>query len=57
MIVKKKKWETSDLKALRVHSRKRTPIKRVSKELKRTIGALRWKACQLGIGLGEDRRI
>ena len=56
-MIKKKSWLPDDIKALKKHSRKRTPIKRVAKEMKRTVGALRWKACQIGIGLGAERRI
>jgi len=33
----------------------RTPLKKISKELKRTEGSLRQKARALGIGLGHQR--
>ena len=53
----KRPWSVHDCAALLKHSKKRTPILRVSKEMKRTVGALRWKACQLGVGLGVEQRI
>ena len=40
---------------LRRHSRARTPVAKISKQIKRTIGALRQQAFQLGIGLGHQR--
>ncbi|MBR0697825.1 hypothetical protein [Bradyrhizobium lablabi] len=51
----RREWTATDLRALKKHSRDRTPVAKVSKELKRTIGALRAKAFQLGIGLGHQR--
>jgi hypothetical protein len=33
----------------------RTPVVKISKEMKRTVGALRQKAIVLGIGLGHQR--
>jgi hypothetical protein len=43
-------------KALRrEYSKARTPVTKISKATKRTIGALRQKAFQLGIGLGHQR--
>src|SRR5258705_6331743 len=40
---------------LRDGSKARTPVTKISKETKRTIGALRQKALHLGIGLGHQR--
>jgi hypothetical protein len=51
----RREWTAADLKALKGHSRQRTPVLKVSKEMKRTIGALRVKASQLGLGLGHQR--
>ena len=42
-------------KVKKVVRREWTPIEKISKETKRTIGALRVKASQLGIGLGHQR--
>jgi hypothetical protein len=53
----KRTWEPADLKALKAHSKNKTPVKKISREMKRTIGALRWKAHQIGIGLGKAQRI
>ncbi len=48
-------WTKEDVKALKAHSKSRTPVAQVAKEMKRTEGALRRKAGILGIGLGHDR--
>jgi hypothetical protein len=53
--VVRREWTPSDVKVLKKHSKAKTPIEKVSKETKRTIGALRVKASQLGIGLGHQR--
>jgi NADH:ubiquinone oxidoreductase subunit len=52
---KRREWTKADLKELKAHSKARTPVGKISKETKRTIGALRQKAFQLGIGLGHQR--
>lgn len=44
-----------DVKALRAHSKARTPVAKISKEMKRSIGSLRQKALKLGFGLGHQR--
>jgi hypothetical protein len=51
----RREWTAADLKTLKSHSKQRTPVPKVAKELKRTIGALRAKASQLGVGLGHQR--
>jgi hypothetical protein len=48
-------WTKDDFRMLKAHSKARTPVVKVSKVMKRTIGALRRKAGILGIGLGERR--
>ena len=48
-------WTKEDVKALKAHSKSRTPVAQIAKEMKRTEGALRRKAGILGIGLGHDR--
>jgi hypothetical protein len=40
---------------LRNHSKARTPVAKISKQMKRTVGALRQQALKLGIGLGHQR--
>ncbi|MCK1543363.1 hypothetical protein IVB12_15715 [Bradyrhizobium sp. 179] len=49
-------WTKDDLRALKRHSKEGTKVARVSKELKRSVGALRAKAHELGVGLGPMQR-
>lgn len=51
----RREWSAEDLRALKAHSKARTPVSKISKELKRTGGALRAKAFHLGFGLGHQR--
>lgn len=51
----RREYSRDDLKALKAHSKAKTPIIKISKQMKRTIPALRAKAHQLGIGLGHQR--
>jgi hypothetical protein len=51
----RREWTATDLRDLKKHSRARTPVAKVSKDLKRTVAALRVKASQLGVGLGHQR--
>ena len=44
-----------DVKALRAHSKARTPVIKISKQMKRSVGSLRQKARKLGIGIGHQR--
>jgi hypothetical protein len=55
--VKRKKvtWTKAMQAELRKHSKARTPVDNISKQMKRTVGALRQQAFQLGIGLGHQR--
>ena len=48
-------WTKDDIRSLKAHSKARTPVAKISKEMKRTVGALRRRAGILGIGLGEHR--
>ena len=53
---KRKRAWTKKLQAeLRKHSKARTPVVKISKQMKRTVGALRQQALKLGIGLGHQR--
>jgi hypothetical protein len=52
---KRKAWTKVHYAQLRKHSKARTPVIKISKEMKRTIGALRQQALKLGIGLGHQR--
>jgi hypothetical protein len=51
----RKPYTASDIKALKAHSKARTPVSKVAKIMKRTEGSLRQKALSLGIGLGHQR--
>ncbi len=51
----RREWTRADVKELRQHSRDKTPVKTISKALKRTPAALRQKARALGIPLGDRR--
>jgi len=44
-----------DVKALRAHSKARTPVVKISKEMKRSEGSIRQKAGKLGIRIGHQR--
>jgi hypothetical protein len=58
--VKKKKrnrkpYTAAEIKLLKQHSKARTPVAKIVKQMKRTEGSLRQKALMLGIGLGHQR--
>jgi len=53
--ISRREWTAADLRDLKKHSKARTPIEKVSKAMKRTVGALRVKASQIGVGLGQQR--
>ena len=48
-------WTKSDKKTLKDHSRRKTPVDAIAKEMRRTPGALRQQALHMGIGLGHLR--
>jgi hypothetical protein len=49
------RYSKDDIKALKAHSKARTPLKKIVREMKRSEGSLRQKALNLGIGLGHRR--
>ncbi len=51
----RKPFTKDDIKTLKVHSKARTPVSKIMKQMKRTEGSLRQKALKLGIGLGHQR--
>jgi hypothetical protein len=53
--VKRRAWSSADVRELKTHSRKKSPVKRIAKAMKRTAGALRQKALSLGLPLGHRR--
>jgi hypothetical protein len=48
-------WTKKDIAELKVHSKARTPVAKISKVMKRTVAALRQKAGIVGIRLGHRR--
>jgi hypothetical protein len=53
----KRAWTKQDHRTLKAHSKARTPVVKISKQMKRTVGALRQQALKLGIGLGHQQRV
>jgi hypothetical protein len=53
--VKRARWTKTMHAELRKHSKAKTPVAKVSKLMKRTVGALRQQAFSLGISLGHRR--
>ena len=51
----RKEWTKDNLRELKTHSKSKTPVAKISKAMKRTIGALRQKAFALGLSLGHRR--
>ncbi|WP_439357853.1 hypothetical protein [Bradyrhizobium sp. DASA03007] len=51
----RREYTRDDIKALKAHSKARTPIDKIAKQMKRTVPALRTKAHVLGISLGHQR--
>jgi hypothetical protein len=52
---KRREWTKQNVQELRAHSRSKTPVARISRLTKRTPGALRQKALELGLPLGHRR--
>ena len=52
---KRQAWTKQQIQELRAHSRAKTPVAIISKLTKRTPGALRQKALELGLPLGHRR--
>jgi hypothetical protein len=48
-------YSKADVRELRAHSKARTPVAKIARLTKRTVGSLRQKALKLGIGLGHQR--
>jgi hypothetical protein len=52
---KRRAWTKKHVQELKGHSRAKTPVAKISKLSKRTPGALRQKALELGLPLGHRR--
>jgi len=51
----RKLYTTADIKLLKQHSKAKTPVAKIVKQMKRSEGSLRQKARTLGISLGHQR--
>ena len=51
----RKEWTKGDMQSLKKYSREKLSVKEISRLLKRTQGALRTKAHNLGLALGHRR--
>jgi hypothetical protein len=52
---RRREWTEEDVREIKGHSRARTSVAKMSKLMKRTAGALRQKAWDLGLPLGHRR--
>jgi hypothetical protein len=50
-----REYTKADEKELRAHSKAKTPVVKIAKLTKRSVGSLRQKASELGIKLGHRR--
>ena len=50
-----RRYTKADVKELRTHSKAKTPVVKIAKLTKRSVGSLRQKAGKLGIKLGHRR--
>jgi hypothetical protein len=50
---KRRDWTKENVRELKLHSRSKTPVAKISKLTKRTIGTLRRKASRMGLSLGH----
>jgi hypothetical protein len=53
--VVRREYTKADVKELRAHSRAKTPVARIARLTRRTVGSLWQKARKLGIPLGHRR--
>jgi hypothetical protein len=53
--VVRREYTKADVKELRAHSKAKTPVVKIAKLTKRSVGSLRQKALTLGFGLGHKR--
>jgi hypothetical protein len=54
-IVVRREYTNADVKELRAHSKAKTPVVKIAKLTRRSVGSLRQKALKLGIRLGHQR--
>lgn len=53
--VVRREYTKDDVKELRAHSKAKTPVVKIARLTKRSVGSLRQKALKLGIRLGHRR--
>jgi hypothetical protein len=53
--VVRREYTKAEVKELRAHSKAKTPVDKIARLTKRSVGSLRQKALKLGIGLGHQR--
>ena len=53
--VVRREYTKADVKELRAHSKAKTPVTKIAKLTKRSVGSLRQKALKLRIRLGHRR--
>ena len=53
--VVRREYSRVDVNELRAHSKARTPVAKIARQMKRTEASLRQKAQKLNIGLGHQR--
>lgn len=51
----RREYTNADVKELRAHSKAKTPVAKIAKLTKRSVGSLRQKALKIGISLGHRR--
>ncbi|UPK37805.1 hypothetical protein IVB18_11165 [Bradyrhizobium sp. 186] len=51
----RREFTKSDVKEIRAHSKAKTPVVKIAKTMKRSVGSPRQKALKLGIPLGHMR--
>jgi hypothetical protein len=51
----RRRWSKQDNRELKAHSRAKTPLVKIARQMKRSAGALRQQAFKLGLGLGHRR--
>jgi hypothetical protein len=51
----RREYTKAHVRELRAHSKARTPVVKIAKITKRTLGSLRQKALKLGLRLGHRR--
>ena len=53
--IKRQAWTKQQVGELRKHSREKSPVSKIAKLFKRSVGAIRKKALSLGLPIGHRR--